>query len=222
MGAAAPAGSTFPRVVSDGARRVGRPTDADSAETRRRLLDVARAQFARDGFRATTNRSLALEAGLTPGAIYHYFDSKADLYAAVYCETIDKVYTAFEQAAAGEEHLFDQYVAVLRRACELQEEDRSITGFIVAVALETQRHPDLLARLAPQRGRHARFFARLVDEAAARGELRPGVDTAALADVLGTILTGLARLTAAERDTRRYTAAVDVLERVFDGTLVER
>jgi len=209
-------------VVSEGARRVGRPTDADSAETRRRLLDVARLQFARDGFRATTNRSLALGAGLTPGAIYHYFESKADLYAAVYCETIDRVYTAFEQAAAGEGQLFDQYLAVLRLARELQEQDRSITGFIVAVALETQRHPDLLERMAPQRGRHQRFFGRLVEQAAARGELQPGVDTAALADVLGSVLTGLARATAAERDTRRYTAAVDVLERLFTGKLVER
>lgn len=201
---------------------MGRPADADSAETRRRLLDVARVQFARDGFRATTNRSLALEAGITPGAIYHYFESKADLYAAVYCETIDQVYTAFEQAAAGKERLLDQYSAVLRRAYELQEQDRSITGFIVAVALETQRHPDLLERLAPQRGRHARFFAELVDAAAARGELQPGVDATALADVMGAVLTGLARMTATERDTRRYTAAVGVLERLFAGTLVER
>lgn len=201
---------------------MGRPADADSAETRRRLLDVARVQFARDGFRATTNRSLALEAGITPGAIYHYFESKADLYAAVYCETIDQVYTAFEQAAAGKERLLDQYSAVLRRAYELQEQDRSITGFIVAVALETQRHPDLLERLAPQRGRHSRFFAQLVDAAAARAELQPGVDAAALADVMGAVLTGLARITATERDTRRYTAAVGVLERLFAGTLVER
>src|SRR5690606_33668587 len=129
-----------------------------------------------------------------------------DLYAAVYCETIDQVYTAFEQAAAGEGHLFDQYLAVLRRARELQEQDRAITGFIVAVALETQRHPDLLERIAPQRGRHPRFFAQLVADAAARAELQPGVDAAALADVLGSVLTGLARATATERDTRRYTA----------------
>lgn len=201
---------------------MGRPADADSAETRRRLLDVARLQFARDGFRATTNRSLAEEAGLTPGAIYHYFESKADLYAAVYCETIDQVYTSFEQAAAGEERLLDQYAAVLRRACELQDKDPSITGFIVAVALETQRHPDLLERMSPQRGRHARFFAGLVEGAVARRELRPGVDAGALADLMGAVLTGLARMAATERDTRRYTAAVGVLERLFDGTLVGR
>lgn len=206
----------------EGVRRVGRPADADSAETRRRLLDVARVQFARDGFRATTNRSLAADAGITPGAIYHYFDSKADLYAAVYCEAIDRVYTSLEQAADTEERLLDRYAAVLRRAHELQDEDPSITGFIVAVALETQRHPDLLERMSPQRGRHARFFAGLVGDAVARGELQPGVDAGAVADLMGAVLTGLARMAATAGDARRYTAAVGVLERLFDGTLVER
>jgi AcrR family transcriptional regulator len=200
--------------------RVGRPPAADSAETRRRILQAARIRFARDGFRATTNRLIAQDVGITSGAIYHYVESKAELYAAVYCETIDHVYTEFERAASREEYLLDQFTAVMRRACELQADDPSITGFIVAVAQETQRHPDLLASLAPQRGRHARFFSGLVTAAAERGELQVDVDQRALADLLGAVLTGLARMAAAAGDATRYTAAVDVLERFFDGTLV--
>ena len=55
---------------------------------------------------------------------------------------------------------------------------------------------------------------------AERGELLPDVDRRALADLLGSVLTGLARTAAAAGDPKRYTAAVDVLERFFDGTLV--
>jgi AcrR family transcriptional regulator len=200
--------------------RVGRPPAADSAETRRRILRAARERFARDGFRATTNRLIAEDVGITSGAIYHYVDSKAALYAAVYCDTIDSVYTEFERAAAGHDRLLDQFVAVMRRAGELQTADPSITGFIVAVAQETQRHPDLLALLAPQRGRHARFFAGLVQGAAERGELRPDADQRAIADLLGSMLAGLARMSAAAGDTARYTAAVDVLARFIDGSLL--
>jgi AcrR family transcriptional regulator len=177
-------------------------------------------RFARDGFRATTNRLIADDVGITSGAIYHYVESKAELYAAVYCDTIDQVYTEFEIAAASERHLLDQFSAVLRRACELQVADPSITGFIVAVAQETQRHPDLMALLSPQRGRHSRFFTRLVEDAAARDELPADVDRRALADLLGSVLAGLARMSAAAGDPQRYTAAVEVLERFFDGTLV--
>lgn len=200
--------------------RVGRPPAGDSAETRLRILQAARVRFARDGFRATTNRMIAGDVGITSGAIYHYVESKAALYAAVYCETVDQVYTEFEKVAAEHDSLLDQFSAVLRHAHDLQTGDPSITGFIVAVAQETQRHPDLLALLTPQRGRHLRFFTELTERAAARGELAGDVDRRAVADLLGAVLAGLARMSAAADDPTRYTAAVDVLERFFDGSLV--
>jgi AcrR family transcriptional regulator len=177
-------------------------------------------RFARDGFRATTNRAIADDVGIAASALYHYFESKSELYAAVYCDTIDHVYTEFELAAATWVHLLDRYAAVLRRACELQLSDPSITGFIVAVALETQRQPELLALIGPQRGRHTRFFNELVSSAADAGELRPDVDQGALADLLGSVLTGLARTAATAGDANRYIAAVGVLERFIDGTLL--
>ena len=200
--------------------RVGRPPAGDSAETRRRILQAARVRFARDGYRATTNRLIADDVGLTSGAIYHYVESKGELYAAVYCDTVDHVYNELEVAAAAEAHLLAQFSAVLRRACELQMADPSITGFIVAVAQETQRHPDLLRLIQAQRGRHARFFTQLVERAAERGELQDDVDLRALADLLGSVLSGLARMTATAGDPARSTAAVAVLERFFDDTLL--
>lgn len=200
--------------------RVGRPPAGNSDETRGSILRAARERFARDGYRATTNKLIAADVGITTTAIYHYVDSKAALYAAVYCDVIELVYTEFEQAAAQESHLLGRFTAVLRRANELQLHDSSIAGFIVAVAQETQRHPDLLELLKPQRGRHERFFADLVADAAEAGELQPDVDQTGLADLLGAVLTGLARMTNVAGDPSRYTAAVDALERFFDGTLV--
>lgn len=208
----------FAAVVTTG--RVGRPPAGDSAETRRRILGAARQRFARDGFRATTNRLIADDVGISSSALYHYFASKSELYAAVYCETVDAMYTEFDAAAASHAHVLDQFSAVLGRACEMQAADPSITGFLVAVAQETQRHPDLLEMLAPQRGRHARFFTDLVGAAADRGELYPDVDLTALADLLGAVLTGLARMAAAAGDPQRYVAAVAVLQRFIDGTLL--
>jgi AcrR family transcriptional regulator len=202
--------------------RVGRPPAGDSAATRRRILGAARERFARDGFRATTNRRIADDVGISSSALYHYFESKAELYAAVYCETIDETYTGFEQAASMHSNLLDQYSAVLSRACEMQSADPSITGFLVAVAQETQRHPDLLELLAPQRGRHSRFFDDLVARAMERGEFCPGVEPRAVADLLGAVITGIARMSATAGDPQRYNAAVTVLQRFFDGSLLER
>jgi AcrR family transcriptional regulator len=200
--------------------RVGRPQAADSAETRRRIVQAARIRFARDGFRSTTNRLIAEDVGITTGAIYHYVESKTELYAAVYCETVDFVYTELERAAATPGTLFDRFGAVMRRAGELQQDDPSITGFIVAVAQETQRHPDLLELLAPQRGRHARFFAELVADATQRGELPADTDERAVADLFGAVLSGLARMSTASGDAGRYSAAVAALEQILSGTLL--
>lgn len=201
--------------------RVGRPPAADSAETRRRILRVARTRFARDGFRATTNRLIAADVGITTSALYHYFESKDELYAAVYCDTIGALYNELEAAAAAAPvSLVAQFTAVLGRASELQAVDASISGFLVAVALETQRDPNLQELLAPQRGRHLRFFTSLVDDAAERGELGDDVDRRALADLLGSMLSGLARMAATTGDPGRYAAAVNVLDRYFAGTLL--
>ena len=201
--------------------RVGRPPAGDSAETLRRILLAARSRFARDGYRATTNRLIAADVGISSSALYHYFSSKAELYAAVYCDTIERTYVEFEAAAATEQQLIERYLAVLRRSCELQADDPSITGFLVAVAQETQRQPELLRHMSSQRGRHQRFFTALVADAKANGELVHDVDEQSVADVLGSVLTGLARMAAATNDPRRYVAAVEVVERFVAGTLLE-
>jgi AcrR family transcriptional regulator len=203
-------------------RRLGRPRDVDSEATRQRLLDVARQLFARDGFDVTTNRAIADLVGITSGAIYHYFSSKAELYEAVYTETLDRVYDEFDAAVAGHDNLLEQFSAVLDAASRLNHEDPSLAGFVVAIATETRRHPVLAERLQQYRGRNVRFFRRLVAEAVERGELAPDADPRAVEDLLGAVLAGLARFSAVTGNADRHTAAIEALKQFFAGTLVDR
>jgi AcrR family transcriptional regulator len=53
------------------------------ARTRQRILDAAADEFAKHGIDATSLDTIATAAGLTKGAIYSNFDSKADLVWAV-------------------------------------------------------------------------------------------------------------------------------------------
>jgi AcrR family transcriptional regulator len=204
------------------ARRLGRPPDVDSNATRSRLVTVARQHFARDGFDATTNRAIAEAAGITTGAIYHYFASKAEMYEAVYLETLDHVYAEFEGAVAGPTTLLEQFSALLDAAVRLNDEDPSLSGFVVGIASETQRHPDLAERLRPFRGRNTRFLRGLVESAADRGELAGDVEPRAVEDLLAAVLAGLARFSAVTGDGRRHADAVAALKRFFAGTLVGR
>src|SRR3954463_12514560 len=101
--------AAMPRSSTPVTKALGRPRDVDSSATRRDLLDGARRIFARDGFEATTNRSIAAEVGITSGAIYHYFPSKAELFAAVFDQAQGIVYDGFEGAVAGPGRLTERF-----------------------------------------------------------------------------------------------------------------
>jgi AcrR family transcriptional regulator len=48
-------------------------------DRRDQIIDAAMQVFAQKGFIKATNKDIAREAGITPGLIYYYFDSKEDL-----------------------------------------------------------------------------------------------------------------------------------------------
>ena len=53
------------------------------AARRMEIIEAARACFLRSGFHQTTTDEICHEASITPGGLYHYFDSKDELIAAV-------------------------------------------------------------------------------------------------------------------------------------------
>jgi AcrR family transcriptional regulator len=63
--------------TGQGPRRGRRPGGAD---TRREILDAARALFASRGFERTTLRAVARHAGVDPALVLHYFESKESLF----------------------------------------------------------------------------------------------------------------------------------------------
>ena len=201
-------------------KRLGRPKDVASAETRERLLHVARKAFARDGFDATTNRHIADAAGITTGAIYHYYPSKADLYVAVYAEVQEIVYGEFEKAVAPYDTLVARFGAVLDTAVELNREDPSIAGFVVGVASEAQRHPELRELMRASNAVTTGFLKQLAVDAKANGELRDDITAAALEDLLNAVLSGLARFSNQTGDSARHADAVAVLKRFLAGTMM--
>ncbi len=74
--------------------KVNRRTQSDrSAATRGALVAAARPLFAEHGFGGVGTEAIAREAGVTRGALYHQFDDKTELFAAVY-ETIEQELSA--------------------------------------------------------------------------------------------------------------------------------
>jgi AcrR family transcriptional regulator len=72
---------------------------SDDLTARARIREAALELFARDGIDATSMRSIAARAGVSPSLVVHHFRTKAGLRAAV----DDAVLTAFESAFGGVE-----------------------------------------------------------------------------------------------------------------------
>mgnify|MGYP002716395405 FL=1 len=69
------------------------------AETRKKLIQVARRAFGEYGYAETSMDKLTAEAGLTRGALYHHFGDKKGLFAAV----VDQIDS--EMASSAQQHL---------------------------------------------------------------------------------------------------------------------
>ena len=141
-------------------RRLGRPKEADSAATKRRILDVARAAFASGGYDSSTNRDLAAQVGITAGALYYYYPSKLDLYLAVHEDVQQRVYGRFNEAVDGARRFLDAFDSVLDVAHQLNEADPTIAAFIGVTRADMRRHAEISASLADHTERRNAFFER--------------------------------------------------------------
>ena len=193
-------------------RKLGRQRDADSVETRARLLAAARKCFGENGFERTTNAQIAEVAGITSAAIYHYFPSKIDLYAAVFEEVQEFIYAEIEKGIELHETLVDRFSAALDVSVRINRDDPSIAGFVVDVAYEVQHHPELFSFVEPQRQRSANLVKRLCADAFAKGEVRGDIPQEALEDLLSVLLSGLLRFSTLINNPPRHAATVEVLK----------
>ena len=186
--------------------------------TRRRLLGVAVARFAVDGYRRTSVSAVAREAGLTPAAVYAYFPSKDALFAAAVDADADAlIHEALGQAGADRpvrEGLV-LLLAELRSALERHPLARRVLA---------GREPEVTGRLLDLPALTALREAVAADLEAGRatGTVRADLDPAAMALGLQTIALALlmAQLQVEEvADPAQQQARIGAVLAVLDAAL---
>jgi AcrR family transcriptional regulator len=96
-----------PPDADDELVRLGR----DAAATRRALIRAARRCFATDGYRATTVRQIAADAGVNVALIHRYFVSKEGLFEACMMRTSDELDTQTPTRASDVEGVIERLIA---------------------------------------------------------------------------------------------------------------
>jgi TetR/AcrR family transcriptional regulator, mexJK operon transcriptional repressor len=79
------------RKATKAVGRGGRPSRADALRLRQRILDVATELFLAEGYGSTTIEAVAVRAGISKRTLYHRFDDKSALFAAVVHEIIEQI-----------------------------------------------------------------------------------------------------------------------------------
>lgn len=201
------------------ARRIGRPAAAISAETRARLLAGARRAFATWGYGRASNREIATTAGVTPPALYHWFDSKAALYGAVYADSIALLLEAYRDAAARCTTCVDRLCAALAANVALNHDHPGLAEFLANAPLEISRHPELAAAVTDVGTSVSRLFRSWIEDGVRAGELDRELDVAATVGVVTALSFGLAWLRGTLADPAQHDAMLRHAELLVRGTL---
>jgi AcrR family transcriptional regulator len=182
-------------------------------------LAVARETFAELGYSVTTNKFLAAKVGITTGALYHYFDSKVEIYRAVYLDVQERIYARFAAELTDAVTFTQRFEAVLEAAYVMNLEDPSLARFIGAARIDLSRHDELRQTVSMPIGYGQAFFNELVDTALQRGEIDPS-DREMILAFIRTITVGLTD--AVSGNPRQHRLAIDAVRASLEGRLIRK
>jgi AcrR family transcriptional regulator len=199
-------------------RRLGRPADTDSTDTRDRIVVCARDCFAAEGFEGTTNKHIANGAGISTTALYHYFPSKAEMYVAV-CESIStELAHVFEQASASDVVLERRLTALFTEIGLLGANAPSIVGFIAGISAVVQKHPEVSRGTDAIGADFRKKLIDLIESSQEKDKVLQGASVHGFADLVGSVLTGLGRMSARGQQQRHLDAG-DAFLRLIRASL---
>lgn len=187
---------------------------------REHILDAAEACFAQTGFHRTTMHDICKLAGVSPGALYVYFDSKEALIEGL--TERDRLEFAERFALVVEA---SDFLAALRELGDYyMQADRSMKARIgVEIGLEATRNPrigEIYKRFDDEvKDNFERLFRRL----AAEGLIAPAMDIPTLASAVSIIADGMFWRHATRNDTassQTLSIAFRLIESLLNPTSV--
>lgn len=174
-------------------------------DRREQIIDAAMHVFSQKGFARATNKDIALEAGITPGLIYHYFESKEALLQAI-VEGRSPLRLISSLSPVMLEQPPAVFLRFLARQVLVIAEDEKFVQFIRVFLPEVLHNPKIspIGYGAVQQALH--FLELYISTKVARGDLR-SVEPALVAQIFMSSVIGFVfrRQVLQDASAARYT-----------------
>jgi len=162
-------------------------------EKRQHILEAAEECFQRDGFRGASIGEICTAAHMSPGHLYHYFDSKEAIIEALFESRLE-----MESAIVGELTLKQNVDLITAIWGWLDGHMRDVRAHGSSLGLEMRaesaRNP-AIAKIAARADRGTReLLGHVIREGQERGQVDPGLDPDIVAAVVHSIIFGVNRL----------------------------
>jgi len=147
-------------------------------ERRNLLLDSALECFAAKGFESTTIDHIVKHAGVSKGAVYHYFKSKEEIYVELINNGIEK-FISFMHAQFATAKTTTEKLQMLVATCSNTDRTprQSNTMYILfEFYIYGARHPELREMIQDLIYQLRILLIDVIEEGKERGEFRPEVD----------------------------------------------
>ncbi len=170
---------------------MGRTAGVTAADTRERLLRAAASVFAERGYDGARVADIAAAAGVSNGALYAHFESKAELLVQA-LRTHGRRLLADLFAADPDRSITELLLVIGRSLRRRRDRDGNL---IVEALVAARRDQDVAQPLRDYLGERAEFLAGLMRIAQAGGELDPALSPDALAHFCLLLAMGSALVT---------------------------
>lgn len=150
------------------------------------ILDAARDAFAETGFENTSVAQIARRAGISDGLLYRYFRNKRDLLNEVLRRFYERTMVDLEEIAAKDMPFRPQLQELICRHLKTFVDDVDLCRLFFA---EVRTQTDYaVSPIRALNQRYTSIVTGLVSKAMERGEIRKGIDTRLVRDLIfGTV-----------------------------------
>ena len=168
----------------------GTPPESERAVLRRnQVLDAAAICFRNHGFHGASMAQISKTAGMSPGHIYHYFDSKEAIIAAIVERDLDKC-LEWTKVFSNSDNIMQTMIDGVDQGVE-ENTSRDNAALMAEIMAESARNPQIAETVQQA---HQVAISRLMELLAKEQQQRQGVsshDVAAKDELMGTMFDGL-------------------------------